>query len=136
VRHVSTRLPGLRRTNYGPGEVPVLVPHLDDQKNPRSLEGEGLDLAWDRHGPPPRLPSRPGLYEVVSRDGTSSPLSVNAIAPSESDLRPLASRAGTRTTGETGASAGASRLHPLAWLLAALALLAAALNWLLDRRKG
>ncbi|MBW2262103.1 MAG: VWA domain-containing protein [Deltaproteobacteria bacterium] len=136
VRHVSGNLPGLRRANYRPGEVPVFVRHADDRRNPESVEGEGLELEWERHAPPPRLPSRPGRYRVVSADGTGSELAVNAIAPAESDLRQLASRAGKHARGVTGVSAGAARLHPLAWLLAALALAAAALNWLLDRRKG
>ena len=136
VRHVSEHLPGLRQTSYRPGEVPLFVHHADDARNPGSIEGEGLEIAWERHAPPPRLPSRPGHYRVIGADGTTTDLAVNAIAPTESDLRPLASKAVERTRGETGVAAGAARLHPLVWILAALALLAAALNWLLDRRKG
>jgi hypothetical protein len=60
---------------------------------------------------------------------------VNAVAPGESDLAALAERTAVTRLGEAGTDAGARGARPLAWLLAALALAAAGLNWLLERRR-
>jgi len=135
VRWVSARIPGIRRSNYRPREVPVLVPHAEADANPARIEGGGVEIPWERPSLPPRLPSRPGRYLVIPRSGSPAEIAINAIAPAESDLGALAAETRTLATGEAGIRA-ASGASPLGWILVVLALSAAILNWALDRRRA
>jgi hypothetical protein len=135
VRHTSQGLPGLRRTNYLPAEVPLFVPHPQPDLNPERIEAAGSRIPWERTSIPPRLPARPGVYTLVLRGGASRDLAVNAIAPLESDLRALAEKSRTTRTGSLDARSAGASTNPLGWILVALAALALSLNWLLDRRR-
>lgn len=133
--HTSARLPGLHRTGYRPGEVPEFVPYDDPALNPTAIRGEDVHLNWRNVSIPPRLPSRPGIYTLDVQTGDAPRLTVNAIAPSESDLAGLSTQTFQETHGKTGVAAGATQIRPLGWVLVVIAILALMANWLLDRRR-
>jgi hypothetical protein len=132
----AERLPGLRRANYLPAEIPGFVPFDDPERNPERLTGPGTDTPWRAGAAPPRLPSRPGVYVLSTPSGDDHRLSVNAIAPAESDLTDLAADTHELRSQEAGVRAGGVQPLRLGFALVLVAALAMLANWLLDRRRS
>ncbi len=134
VDRTRDRLPGLRRANYLSGEGLRFVPAAAADLNPDRLKGVDVDLRFPTLKPPPRLPERPGRYELLREGRPLSSIAVNAIAPEESDLRSAAPRSAVTQMRRPGLEAGGARRSAFSWVLILIALLAAGLNWFLTRR--
>ncbi len=136
VDDTRERLPGLSRTNYASGEALHFVTTALDGALSRRLRGEGIDLAWPSPRTPPRLPDRPGRYDLIQGGEPFSSVAVNALAPTESSLSSLASKEGVSIVGSPAPRGEGGGRSKVAWILALGALLLFFLNWFLTRREG
>jgi hypothetical protein len=127
--------PGLHVANYTPGETLAFVKFADEDRLPRRLKGEGVDIPIDTNPANLPVPSRPGAYSLLDANGKNiHGIRVNSVSPAESDLRLLAKRdQDTRTASESRQGDTPLKPRDLSWLALLLAVCAFGLNWTMDR---
>lgn len=136
VDRTRERLPGLRRTTYRSGEALRFVTSAMDGRLSRRLRGQGIDLPWTTPRTPPRLPERPGVYDLLQWGEPFASVAVNPIAPKESDLSSSASKDEVTTIGDSAPGRDDAGERPVAWILVLAAVLLLGANWFLTGREG
>ncbi len=139
VQVVEADRPGLGRVNYQPGDLLQFRMPRDHASGSLQLLHNGREATGGSIRPgnrvPVRLPEQAGEYQVMLDGRPVGAVVVNAVAPRESDLRPLANTASmSRKNALDPEPSRQGHLSLVRWLvLAGIAVLG--LNWWLEHRQ-